>query len=177
MSIKQLDAVKDLLGIEKYLEEVPEDVIEAISSLSDNTRLAIVVALLKHGELTFSQLMDKMELTSSTLSHHLKILQNSSMVVNSYKKKADSEEYSFYDLTEYGEKFMRNLYGILDISETIQDAVVRACFETKPYEIEKSEPKDFDSEGIVLEYEKVKARILYSKGIIVTQYLNKENEV
>lgn len=150
--------MEDINKLNEYLEEVPEDIREAVKALSDNTRLAIVVALLKHGELTFSQLLETLEISSSILSHHLKNLVNASLIKNYYIKKPDSEEYSFYDLTSYGEVFMRSVYGMLDMSQKLEDAIARACLASKSYGLDIGGYTS-RSEGVVLEIEKTRTRI------------------
>lgn len=157
--------MKEMNTIEEYIKEVPEDVKEAIKALSDDTRLAIVVALLKHGEFTFSQLMETLRVNSSVLSHHLKSLINASLIKNYYAKKPESEEYSFYDLTSYGEQFMRSVYGLLDVPNALEEAITRACSSNKPYEIRLTGYSP-EIEGVLVEIEKTKARMVFKPSLL-----------
>lgn len=170
--------MKEIDKLEEYVREVPEDVKQAIKALSENTRLAIVVALLKHGELPFSQLMEILGINSSILSHHLKNLVNASLVKNYYVKKPDSEDYSFYDLTSYGEAFMRSVYGMLDVSHKLVDAIALACGGDKTYGIQPLTYSPGFGE-VVLEIEQTRTRMfLRTKRpeLLSSLYLSKRKE-
>lgn len=162
--------------LEEHLKEIPEGVKVAVKALSDDTRLAIIVVLLKYGECTFSQLMETLEIDSGVLSHHLKNLLRASLIKNYYIKKPDSEDYSFYDLTYYGEGFMRSVYGMWDANRRFEDAIARACISSKPYGVLQT---NYTSgyEGVVYEVEKTRARLIFmKKPEMLARYKSKMQE-
>ncbi len=107
--------------IEEYANEMPSELRRAIEALNDDFRLAIFFALLKNGDLSFSQIMTELEIPrkdSSILSHHLKILEKGAIIKNDYAKKEDVDSHSFYDLTEFGEDILNSLMDTLAAPQT-----------------------------------------------------------
>ena len=95
--------------IEKQISEIPSQLRRAIKALSEDARLAIVVVLLKNGEMTFSELSRVLNMSSSNLTHHLKKLIQAALIENFFQRKEDSDEYSFYRATLLAEDFTRNM--------------------------------------------------------------------
>lgn len=104
---------------EQYAREVPEEIKRAINATDNETRLGILVALLKHGEMTFSQLKEMTRLNQSTFNSHLKILMKSALITNYFRKRIGVGDYSYYDVTDFGEAFLDGLYGSLEIEPRI----------------------------------------------------------
>jgi hypothetical protein len=61
-------------GVMGYREDV-----KRIKALTDENRLAIMIAL-RHGEKCGCDLLEELNITQSTLSHHMKILADSGLV-------------------------------------------------------------------------------------------------
>ena len=101
--------------MKRYTEEIPNEIRRAIKALADDNRLDIFVALLKEGEKSFSQLLRLEKCNRSTLNYHLKELMKSSLIRNFFKKEAGSEEYSYYDVTEFGQDLMMSLFTTLKV--------------------------------------------------------------
>ncbi|HLB69666.1 MAG TPA: winged helix-turn-helix domain-containing protein [Candidatus Methanoperedens sp.] len=104
--------------IEEYAKEMPWELRRAIEALNDDLRLAVFFVLLKHGELSFSQIMAELEIPrkdSSILSHHLKILEKGALIKNEFAKKEGMDSHSFYDLTEFGEDVLNGLMDTLAV--------------------------------------------------------------
>jgi len=104
--------------IEEYAKEMPLELRRAIEALNDDLRLAVFFVLLKHGELSFSQIMAELEIPrkdSSILSHHLKILEKGALIKNEFAKKEGMDSHSFYDLTEFGEDVLNGLMDTLAV--------------------------------------------------------------
>lgn len=104
--------------IEEYANEMPIELRRAIEALNDDFRLAIFFVLLKNGNLSFTQIMNELEIPrkdSSILSHHLKILEKGSIIKNEYAKKEGVDSHSFYDLTEFGEDILNSLMDTLAV--------------------------------------------------------------
>ena len=95
--------------IEEQISEIPSQLRRAIKALSEDARLAIVVVLLKNGEMTFSELSRVLNMSSSNLTHHLKKLIQAALIENFFQRKEDSDEYSFYRATLLAEDFTKNL--------------------------------------------------------------------
>jgi DNA-binding HxlR family transcriptional regulator len=112
--------------IEEYANEMPLELRRAIEALNDDFRLAIFFVLLKNGDLSFTQMMNELELPrkdSSILSHHLKILEKGALVKNEYAKKEGVDSHSFYDLTEFGEDILNGLMDTLSVPRLVGEPV------------------------------------------------------
>ena len=104
--------------IEEYASEMPIEFRKAIGALNDDFRLAIFFVLLKNGNISFTQIMNELEIprkASSVLSHHLKILEKGALIKNEYAKKEGTDSHSFYDLTEFGEDILNGLMDTLAV--------------------------------------------------------------
>lgn len=109
--------------IEEYSNEMPVELRRAIEALNDDFRLAIFFVLLKNGDLSFTQIMNELEIPrkdSSTLSHHLKILEKGGLIKNEYAKKEGLGSYSFYNLTEFGEDILNGLMDTLAVPNSTE---------------------------------------------------------
>lgn len=112
--------------IEEYANEMPIELIRAIEALNDDFRRAIFFVLLKNGNLSFTQIMNELEIPrkdSSTLSHHLKILEKGSLIKNEYAKKEGVDSHSFYDLTEFGEDILNGLMDTLAVPDSDSEPI------------------------------------------------------
>ncbi|MCM1987755.1 winged helix-turn-helix domain-containing protein [Methanococcoides seepicolus] len=99
-------------SIEKYANEMPSELRRAMKALGGNTGLATFLVLFKYGELSFSEIRKELEIPtelSGQLTYHIKNLQKAGLVKNEYVKKEDTNNFSFYDVTEFGEDFVNNL--------------------------------------------------------------------
>jgi len=96
-----------------YDRKVPEIIRKAMEGFAKREGRAIVMILAEKGELSFQQLAKFISMNPGTLNYHLKLLLNARLVENHYKKVESTEEYSFYQLTEFG----RNLLKLLGITK------------------------------------------------------------
>jgi len=104
--------------IKEYANEMPLELRRAIEAINDDFRLAVFFVLLKHGEMSFSQIMAELEIPrkdSSILSHHLKILEKGALIKNEFAKKEGMDSHSFYNLTDYGEDVLNGLMNTLAV--------------------------------------------------------------
>lgn len=99
--------------IKEYSEEIPEEIRHAIRGLDSDYRGAIFVALYKHGELSFTALQKTLEIDKAMLSYHLGKLIESALVHHYYKHELGTEQYSFYNMTPFGQNFVETLGQIL----------------------------------------------------------------
>ncbi len=108
---------EDRIDLIAYANEVPKELRFAMKGLEDDTRIGIIVAFLKHGRMTFSQMEKRFNMSASSLTNHLKILTQASLIQNYYEKSADNK-YSFYDLTEFCQSLLKSLYEVVSTSST-----------------------------------------------------------
>jgi DNA-binding transcriptional ArsR family regulator len=94
---------------------VPSELRQAIKALSDDTRLAILNALLRHNELTFNQLMQEVQIGKTSLSHNLSVLSNSGLVESLYGKTTCD---SIYCATSFGEELFKNMLNSFEIANS-----------------------------------------------------------
>ena len=98
--------------LESYAKRIPFETMATLHGLDDDSRLGLVIAILDHGKMTFSEMQAKFEMNSSILSNHLSILQEGNLIQNSYEKK-NNRVSSYYDVTDIVESM---LHAILDVS-------------------------------------------------------------
>ncbi len=83
-----------------------------IKALNDDARIAVIVVLMKHKQMSFTQLKEHLGLSASSLSSHLTILQNSGLVNNFLQRKENS--YSYYVTTDLAKSALSLLYDLVD---------------------------------------------------------------
>jgi DNA-binding HxlR family transcriptional regulator len=94
-----------------HANEIPKEVRSVIKGLNNETRLAIIVVLMKNGKMTFSELKESLALNSSSLSNHLSILQDGGLVNNVLEWKENS--YSYYTPTDIANRVLESLFNIV----------------------------------------------------------------
>ena len=107
--------------IETYAGEMPGELRRVIDALNSDLGLATFFVLFKYGEMSFSQIMSELDIPSnysSKLTYHIKKLQKSSLVKNEYIKKENVDNYSFYDITEFGEGIINNLMSAIRVPQS-----------------------------------------------------------
>lgn len=82
-----------------------KDLIKIFKSLSDDNRLRIL-ELLKDGEKCACKLLEELKITQPTLSHHMKILTEAS-IVNSRK----DGKWMYYSINMYIIKFVKKYFS------------------------------------------------------------------
>jgi DNA-binding transcriptional ArsR family regulator len=90
-----------------YANEVPDEIKSVVKGLDSDVRIAIIIALMKNGKRTFSDLKHLLHLNSSSLSRHLSILQDGGLIKNILEWNENS--YSYYVTTDIAERVLRNL--------------------------------------------------------------------
>jgi DNA-binding transcriptional ArsR family regulator len=94
-----------------HVNEIPKEIRSVIKGLNNETRLAIIVVLMKNGRMTFSELKESLELNSSSLSNHLSVLQDGGLVNNFLEWKENS--YSYYTPTDIANRVLESLFNIV----------------------------------------------------------------
>lgn len=101
------------MTVKEYANLVPSEIKKAIKSLSNEKRIAVVAALIKNGESSFSELQKDLEIERTLLAAHLKILAKSSLVEHYYKHEEGNQKYSFYSTTGFGKDLINVLVSSL----------------------------------------------------------------
>jgi DNA-binding HxlR family transcriptional regulator len=99
------------MNYEGYSNEVPEQIKSVLKGIDSNVRLAIIVALMKKGKLSFSEMKELLDLNSSSLSSHLSILQDGGLVVNILGWNKNT--YSYYTATDIAKAVLKSLFDLV----------------------------------------------------------------
>lgn len=142
--------------IEELVSLVPEEIRDAIKSLGDDTRLAIMVYLMIETDKnrvgsSFKEIKNELGIRQGSLSNHLKNLLTSGLVKNEYRKIEGRKEFSFYLPTNFGRNFMIKLLELAEEAAS-KDVPVNLISEaiTPEFEPELS----VTSDGTLYLYEK-----------------------
>jgi DNA-binding transcriptional ArsR family regulator len=95
-------------------EDFPEEIIRPIKALNDENRRRIVLALSKKCEFSYSEIKDQFKIKKGTLTHHLHELVSAGLIRNFTKTLPDSRHTSYYELTDFGLRFIDGLNCILE---------------------------------------------------------------
>ena len=98
--------------VEKIKErefKIPPEINRAIKAMGNKNRKEIIEIIGNNKKATFSDILNHLNLTSSTLTFHLKELKKASLIDNFYQKSEDSNRYSYYVLTEFAKDFLKAL--------------------------------------------------------------------
>ncbi len=92
-----------------YLNQIPNEFEFALKSIGNKFRLALSILLIDHGPLSFSNIAKITGKEKSLIGNHIKKLEFGGIIQNFLQKKEDTNEYSFYEITEYGKNIVSNL--------------------------------------------------------------------
>lgn len=110
-SVPELFSMNRNNNLSGYVSEIPDEIRSVIKGLDSETRIAIIVALMKNSKLTFSELKECLGLNSSSLSSHLSILQDGGLVINFLEW--NEKSYSYYMITDLAKTILELLFGIV----------------------------------------------------------------
>lgn len=142
----------------QYSNEVPEEIKLLLNGLSDEKSLGILIVLLKNGKMTFNELKEKFQLSSSSLSNFLTRLQDGNLITNFYEK-SGARSFSYYDVTEIPEQVFDSLFDIMYPStkktkesdeEKQQIYYARDWIKTTKFEYQYKEPSREKFESITV---------------------------
>ncbi len=105
--------------ISEFVNLVPEEIRDAIKSLGDDTRLAIMTYLMIETDKnsvgsSFKEIKNELGIRQGSLSNHLKNLLASGLIKNEYRKVEGRKEFSFYLPTNFGRNFMMKLLELAE---------------------------------------------------------------
>lgn len=156
--------------IGELISLVPEEIRDAIKSLGDDTRLAIMVYLMIETDKnrvgsSFKEIKNELGIRQGSLSNHLKNLLMSGLIKNEYRKIEGRREFSFYLPTNFGRNFMMKLLEFAEEAAS-KEVPVNLIFETIT---PKFEPElGVTSDGTLYLYEKRKSDLeIKDKGVYV----------
>ena len=103
------------MPLEEYTKGIPTELRRAISGFDNDIRLGIFLALKKNGELSFSELSEKLDMKTdkAKLDFHLAKLTESALVEHRYRHQLGNERFSFYSTTKFGENLWNNVASSL----------------------------------------------------------------
>jgi len=94
----------------RYKERIPHETRSILEAMSEPTRQGLAMMLAERGEFSFNELLQAARpINASTLNHHLKALIKAGLVRNYYRKVEGKDDYSFYQLTELGRDFLKQI--------------------------------------------------------------------
>ena len=94
------------------IKDFPEEIVNPIKSLNDVTRRRIFLALTENDE-SYSQIRERFNLKKGTLTYHLHNLVGSGLIRNYTERLPESRHNSYYELTDFGHRFIEGLYYTL----------------------------------------------------------------
>ena len=90
------------INFKDYLNQIPNEFEFALKGIGNKFRLALSILLVDNGPLSFSNIAKITGKEKSLIGNHIKKLELGGIVQNFLQKKEDTNEYSFYEITEKG---------------------------------------------------------------------------
>jgi len=100
------------LSIKDYANEVPEEIRWLLKGFADDNSLGLLIALMKNGKMSFNEIKEQFDLSPSSLTKKLNVLQDGNLIQNFYEK-TDGRSFSYYDVTDIPEQIFDSIYEIL----------------------------------------------------------------
>jgi len=104
------------------VRDLPEELVQPIKALTDETRRRILISLLEKDSAHYSDIKNNFQIKNGTLNHHLHILVSSGLIRNFSIKIPGNPYNSYYAITDFGRKFMAGL------RQTLEPEVVERTF-------------------------------------------------
>jgi len=92
---------------------IPSELKKALKALQDDKRFDILSLLSERGEMSFSQLSEATNTNSPNLTYHLQALRDGALIENFIKRSENTDDRSFYRVTEFGERLIDSLFRVL----------------------------------------------------------------
>ncbi len=96
-------------SLQLFFEEYKAELDIFLKGIRDKFRFALILFLKEFDSLSFTQIQKSTQKTKGSISNHLKKLELAGIIQNYYKKTSNSEEYSFYEVTDFGNKMISSL--------------------------------------------------------------------
>ena len=88
--------------LKEYSKEVTDEVKDLLAGFSDSENLGLLVALMTNGKMSFNEMKKRFQISPSSLTNRLTVLQDGNLVENFYAK-TDGRVFSYYRVTEIPE--------------------------------------------------------------------------
>jgi len=105
--------------VTQFASNIPQEVKSVLRGLNDEIRLAVIIALMKNTKMSFADLKRLLNLNSSSLSHHLSILQNGGLITNFVELGRNHR--SYYMITELTKSVLESLFDIIVIPQRLEE--------------------------------------------------------
>ncbi len=164
---------------EDYYNKIPKDFGFLIKSLGNKFRFKLSLLLMENGSLSLSRIVKYVNRSNSAVINHIRKLELAGIVQNYIKHSDEINEYSFYELTDYGNVILINLIkSYNDYYRNISNGENRTTFNSK-----KEIPKDFEIllKGISNKFRYALSMLLKEKGPLsfsnIVRITNKEKSL
>ena len=98
--------------LKEYSKEITDEVKDLLVGFSDSENLGLLVALMTNGKMSFNEMKKKFQISPSSLTNRLTVLQDGNLVENFYAK-TDNRVFSYYRVTELPEQILESVHQIL----------------------------------------------------------------
>ncbi len=108
----------------KFLKQIPDDFKYTMKALGNEFRFRLILLLLEEESFSLSKLSEILKKKNSLIIGHLKKLELAGIVQNYIHHTTKKREYSFYEITKYGEKMVKtivNHYNNLITSKRLEE--------------------------------------------------------
>jgi DNA-binding transcriptional ArsR family regulator len=95
-------------AVTQHSDQIPKEVKSVIKALDDDIRLAIIITLMENINMSFAELKKLLNIKSSSLSHHLTILQNGGLITNFLDLRGSHR--SYYTTTDMTQSILGSLF-------------------------------------------------------------------
>ncbi len=95
--------------INEYIKIIPEDFEGTLKGLGNKFRFALALLLTENGPLSFTEISRLTQKEKGFIVNHIKKLELGGIIQNFLQRRKGTNDYSFYEITEYGEKIIRDL--------------------------------------------------------------------
>ena len=107
--------------IEQLANQFPDEVTEAVEAFDGQREQAIMVLLFNEGSLSFTELREKLSeeerYDKGKLTYSLNKLADGGLIQKRLLEREESDFSSYYDISEYGERFIDSLFYTLGSTE------------------------------------------------------------
>ena len=108
----------------KFLKQIPDDFKFTMKALGNEFRFKLILLLLEEESFSLSKISKILKKENSLILGHLKKLESAGIVQNYIHHTTTKREYSFYEITKYGEKMVKTFikdYNNLVTSKLIKE--------------------------------------------------------
>lgn len=164
--------------IEKYLNELPRELVKAAKPFSNKKELALYVCILKDGPFRFNELKDRFAAHQQEISSAL----NSLMIAGLIERRGEISSESFAEICYYkasplGESLMRSMVkGVLFLDSISEDLISKVQCEFKPNKGMNQDKNQFSNSSYLI-FPSIKSDVLNSKKESMLSSVSSSNSI